>query len=294
MNIQTSALPHLGLIRVTGADARSFLHSQLTQDVLGLADNQSKLAGYCSAKGRLYAVFQMFSDADAVFLITQRELIEPVVKRLRMFVLRAKVVFEDVSDTFAIQGVCASDALAADECRKTNDGYRVGVLPASQPRELRIAPQVAELDSPALWDWLNVSAGQPQVTLATYEAFVPQMINLDRVGGVNFKKGCYPGQEVVARSHYLGKLKRRMQAASLSFDDAAQVPAVGVDVLAADGSPVGQVVTAAAHPQDARRVDVLFEVSLPALADGAVLTVAGCNAAMTAQPLPYTLSDATP
>ena len=193
--VTTGALDHLGVIRASGVDARSFLHAQLTQDVEKLSDNETRLAGYCSAKGRLYAIFQIFAVGETVYLITQRELIEPVVKRLRMFVLRAKVVLEDISNELQIQGVVSKTALTTNQMVSADSTFRLGILPAyidgvAYPRELRLAATIEGDVSGAVWDWLEVKAAQPHIERATYEAFVPQMVNLDRIGGVNFKKGC--------------------------------------------------------------------------------------------------------
>ena len=297
--VTTGALDHLGVIRVSGVDARSFLHAQLTQDVETLSDNETRVAGYCSAKGRLYAIFQIFAVGETVYLITQRELIEPVVKRLRMFVLRAKVVLEDISNELQIQGVVSKTALTTNQMVAADSAFRLGVLPAyidgvAYPRELRLAATIEGDVSGAVWDWLEVKAAQPHIERATYEAFVPQMVNLDRIGGVNFKKGCYPGQEVVARSHYLGKLKRRMQTASMIFanESAVVLPNIGVDVLSSiDNQPAGQVVGVGLNLLHAHKVDILYEVSLPMLADGAELSIEGIDAQWQRGGLPYTLSD---
>ena len=299
----------MGLIRVSGADARTFLHAQLTQDVLNLAVNETKLAGYCSAKGRLFAVFQMYVVGEEVFLVTRRELIELLVKRLKMFVLRAKVVIEDASDAHRIVGVVGDACLAQGVAEVENGVQRLGVLSAlvageTLARMLKISPvgidtavQTTSDMGVNGWQDLAIAAGEGHVEVATVEAFVPQMINLDRIGGVNFKKGCYPGQEVVARSHYLGKLKRRMQSVQLRFGDAAQAHAAVSNMPAktdvyssSDASqPAGIVVAAVQNVLDQRWVDALVEVSLPMLEDGAVLSINGHEA--VAQPLPYGLSD---
>ena len=302
----------LGLIRASGADARSFLHAQLTQDVLNLGTNETKLAGYCSAKGRLFAVLQMYAVGEDVFLVTHRTVIELLVKRLKMFVLRAKVVIEDVSGGHCIQGQVGDACLAQGMAEANDNIQRLGLLPAfingeSLARELLITPVESENATSATeialdvgvdgWQWLAVQAGEGQVETATLEAFVPQMINLDRIGGVNFKKGCYPGQEVVARSHYLGKLKRRMQLVQLSCDDAESARVVVMNMPAKtdvhsslDASqPIGVVVTAAVSLLNHSTVDVLVEVSLPMLDGGALLSINGHEAVL--QPLPYALSD---
>lgn len=313
----TELSAQFGLIRATGVDARYFLHAQLTQDVLNLGANETKLAGYCSAKGRLFAVLQMYAMGDDVFLVTHRQLVELLVKRLKMFVLRSKVVIEDVSGAHRISGVVGDACLAQGVAEMSDQVQRLGLLPAwvngvSVARELLItsaetdeviggAHIAFELDVGVEgWQWLAIEAGEGLVEAATLEAFVPQMINLDRIGGVNFKKGCYPGQEVVARSHYLGKLKRRMQLVQLHFDEAAHARAAVMNMPAKTdvyssldtSQPIGVVVMAAVNLLDQRLLNALVEVSLPMLkseASEAVLSINGNEAVL--QPLPYGLSD---
>ena len=292
--VQADLQSIFGVIRATGADARTFLHAQLTQDVLGLTQDDVRLAGYCSPKGRLYAVFQMYADGDDVCLIVHRSVLENVMKRLRMFVLRAKVVLEDVSDTHAVYGVCGDSALAVGQ----REGVRLGVLPAhiegvSVARELRVAaPSDLRLVDASVWQWLDVMAGLPQIEAATYEAFVPQMVNFERIGGVNFRKGCYPGQEIVARSHYLGKLKRRMVRAQ-STNAAVAALSVGMDVcVSTDGAnPIGQLVGFAPSPIDPSIIDALFEVSLPMIEGDAQLSTAADADTWRVLALPYSLKD---
>ena len=294
-----------GLIRATGEDARSFLHSQLTQDILHLSADEVRLAGYCSAKGRMYAVFYVWWSDDAVYLLTHRSVIDTVIKRLRMFVLRAKVVLEDVSAQFAITAYAGSDALPNQVKQTDEKTTRLGILPASlkewaqidAAREIRITPlaqfEAVEFTNPQLWQWLDIMAGIAHVTADISEAFVPQMMNLDRIGGVNFKKGCYPGQEIVARSHYLGKLKRRMQAASMVVEPAPAL-VVGMDVYSTidEREPAGQLLAFAPNPLVAQRWDVLYEVSLPMLAEGAQIYLKDIETLWQNRPLPYLLQDA--
>ncbi|TDR31883.1 YgfZ/GcvT domain-containing protein [Hydromonas duriensis] len=307
----------LGLIRVSGEDARSFLHAQLTQNVSNLTEDITKLAGYCSAKGRLYAIFQMYCEGDDVFLITQRELIVQVVKRLRMFVLRAKVNLDDVSEQYHMYGFAGDGCLAAGVAERDNNTTRLGILPAmvegsELSRELMIVPadkgaiDVASLSrqefitiSEMAWRWLAVMAGEPSIQVSTVEAFVPQMVNLDRIGGVNFKKGCYPGQEVVARSHYLGKLKRRMIAVRWGFERDALAQAalerfnVNADVYSRldETQPAGVVVSAAQNVLQTNVIDALLEVSLAMLDGDACLSVQGMDVDGKRFDLPYALVD---
>ena len=300
----------LGLIRASGADAHSFLHSQLTQDVLKLGENEVRLAGYCSAKGRMYAMFDIWADGETVYLLTQRSVMETVLKRLRMFVLRAKVVLEDVSEQYAISGYVGEDALAQQTRVTEGNTVRLGILPAviseansTVPREIRIdsTPHGIESADIELWQWLDIRAGIAHVSADISEAFVPQMMNLDRIGGVNFKKGCYPGQEIVARSHYLGKLKRRMQAASMGFanaterDQALTQLRIGMDVYSSadPAQPAGQLLAYARSPVNDTQMDVLYEVSLPLLENDAQLSLKDLTAPWQRRDLPYLLSDPT-
>ena len=298
----------LGLIRASGADAHSFLHSQLTQDVLKLSENDVRLASYCSAKGRMYAMFDIWADGETVYLLTQRSVMETVLKRLRMFVLRAKVVLEDVSEQYAISGYVGEDALAQQTRVTEGNTVRLGILPAviseansTVPREIRIdsTPHGIESADIELWQWLDIRAGIAHVSADISEAFVPQMMNLDRIGGVNFKKGCYPGQEIVARSHYLGKLKRRMQAASMGFanaterDQALTQLRIGMDVYSSadPAQPAGQLLAYARSPLNDTQMDVLYEVSLPLLENDAQLSLKDLTAPWQRRDLPYLLSD---
>ena len=228
-------VPHLGVIRTVGADAATFLQGQLTQDFLLLKMDRARLAAFCSAKGRMQASFVGFkrsSDqaategtgepAPEILLICSRDILAATLKRLSMFVLRAKVKLTDATDEFALLG------LAGDTLKKiANNQGGAGTLstfgaenvislhPAGDvARALWLAPSGTQLPGgPALttelWQWGEVRSGVATITTPIVDAFVPQMLNYESVGGVNFKKGCYPGQEVVARSQFRGTLKRR-------------------------------------------------------------------------------------
>ncbi len=204
-----------GLIRVTGEDARDFLQGQLTNDIRRLTPEQAQLNGYCTPKGRMLALFLVFERDGALYLQLPRERLEPVMKRLQMFVLRSKV--ERVSDDF--------------------------------------------------WPLQNIRAGLPSVHDATTEAFVPQMCNLDLLGGVSFTKGCYTGQEVVARMRYLGQLKRRMYLARIGT---GTCPAPG-DALFSPSSRsaqgAGRVVAARPSPEGGCEALVVAEIAAFEAAD---------------------------
>jgi len=294
-----------GLIRAVGADAGSFLHGQLTQDFAHLDASQARLAGYCSAKGRLLASFVGWRrDGDEFLLACSADLLPATLKRLSMFVLRAKCKLTDASNETQLFGLAGDAATrwlgaaapAAVWDRSDRDGAQVIRLPDGaangQPvaRYLWAAPAALPApDLPAIeadaWRWLEVTSGVARIVAATSEQFVPQMVNLELLGGVNFQKGCYPGQEVVARSQYRGTLKRR----SFLFElDAEAAP--GQEVFAADdpAQPAGMVANAAPWPGGG--FAALIELKLSALdAPGLALGAAG-GAALRRIELPYALT----
>ncbi|SFD96486.1 hypothetical protein SAMN04489710_11098 [Paracidovorax konjaci] len=246
----------LGVIRVQGEDAAQFLHGQLTQDFLLLPPGQARLAAFLSAKGRMQASFIGWRQGDAeVLLVCSRDLLAPVLKRLSMFVLRAKARLSDATADFALWGL-AGDAVqggaqAPWSRADTPQGTLIHLYPAAgQPRALLVQPagQPAPAGTPlapGLWEWGEVQSGVPTLTAPLVELFVPQMLNYESVGGVNFKKGCYPGQEVVARSQFRGTLKRRTYVAH-----APEPVDVGAEVFAASDAeqPCGTVVQTAPAP----------------------------------------------
>lgn len=276
-------LSHYGLISAHGEDAASFLQSQLSNDLNAVDFQHSQLNGYCNPKGRLIATLRVFRHGDAFYLCLPADLLEPVLKRLRMYVLRSQVTLEDVSDTFIHLGVTGNDIEtelgrvisslpeAVDGVTFTDETVKIKV-PGVQPAfEIFTTFDHAQ----SLWNALNVKAapvgagswtlsdiqaGIPVILPQTSEAFVPQMVNWDLVNGVSFKKGCYPGQEIVARMQYLGKLKRRMYKAHV---DADQPPAPGDEVFdtKADNQPVGKLVSVAAHPDGGFDVLVVLQLS---------------------------------
>lgn len=289
----TAPLHGLGVIRAQGEEAAKFLHGQLTNDFSLLGLSEARLAGFCSPKGRLLASFVGFKRAhDDILLVCSRDLLPAVLKRLSMFVLRAKLKLSDASEAFQVRGLAGTDAAAAP-WRKTDgtDGsHTITLHPAAgQGRALWIAP--AETTAPALpalsdarWDWLEVMSGVARVSQPVVEAFVPQMLNHESVGGVNFKKGCYPGQEVVARSQFRGTLKRR------AYLVAADAPlAAGQDVFHSSDAeqPCGSVALAAANPDGGWNAIVSMQTS--AAAGGSLHAGSAAGPQLTLLPLPYAL-----
>ena len=208
--MECAPLSRYGVLSVSGPDARDFLHAQLTNDILNLPPDRAALAGWCSAKGRLLATFFVIPAPPGFLLQLSRDLAAPVAKRLSMFVLRSKVKVSDESDAWAQFGVWDAHAPAPGVLW---DGERVSV-PVGERRFLRLE-RTANAASACSGDeehWYleEIRAGRPLITAATQDQFVPQMVNLETLGGVHFRKGCYPGQEIVARAQYRGQVKRRM------------------------------------------------------------------------------------
>jgi folate-binding protein YgfZ len=296
-----AALPHLGVIQAQGVDAANFLHNQLSNDVLLLPVGQSRLAAFCSAKGRMQASFVVIKTTpDTVLLVMSLDLLAQTLKRLSMFVLRAKVKMSDATGQWQLRGLLGESARTvlaeASPWQTANaDGAHAvalypAVLGATQvPRALWLGtpaqalPAGAEL-STDIWAWAEVMSGVTLVTQPLFEAFVPQMLNYESVGGVNFKKGCYPGQEVVARSQFRGTLKRRT---SLVHSPVALTAGQDVFTPADPEQPCATVVLSAARP-DGQGFDALVSGTLESQQTGwQAGSVQG--EALQLLPLPYAL-----
>ncbi|MBY4708921.1 CAF17-like 4Fe-4S cluster assembly/insertion protein YgfZ [Burkholderia cepacia] len=302
-------LPQFGVIDVAGDDAATFLHSQLTNDIEHLDAASARLSGYCSPKGRLLGSFLAWRAGHGVRLLVSKDVQPAVQKRLSMFVLRAKAKLTDASDTLAVVGFAGDvrDALSGifdalpDGVHVKVDGPAGTLIrvpdAAGRKRYLWIGPR-AEVDarvaalggtlpvvSPAVWDWLDIRAGEPRITQPAVEQFVPQMVNFDVIGAVNFRKGCYPGQEIVARSQYRGTIKRRTALAHVAGE--TDTVHAGVELFHSDdpGQPCGMIVNAAAAP--AGGVDALVEIKLAALDNGTVHLGSADGPVLAFDALPY-------
>ncbi len=288
-------LPHLGVIRVEGEDAARFLQGQLTQDFALLGPGQARLAAFCNAKGRMQASFIGLSPApDTFLLVLSRDILEPTLKRLSMFVLRAKAKLSDATadvSLYGLAGPAVPASLPAQPWSKAEagDAFAVRLYPADgQPRALWVgpagqAPEGLLLPAPT-WRWGEVRSAVATVTAPIVEAFVPQMLNYESVGGVNFKKGCYPGQEVVARSQFRGTLKRRAWPAHA---EAEMVAGEELFHESDPGQPCGLVAQAAASPLGGWDAIVSMQVSA---ADGGALRLGGADGpSVRLDPLPYGL-----
>ena len=264
-------LDYLGVIAVHGADAGEFLQAQLSNDIKNCGVSYSQLSAYCTPKGRILGLIRIFRQDDTFYLRLPADSLEAVLQRLRMFVLRADVTLEDVSENFYCIGVSGADAaeeildaagqVPAEENQVLHlDRMSLIKVPGIQPRyevyasSLEAAQtfwdslnvQGAPVGSPA-WRLLEIQAGIPNIFTATTEAFVPQMVNLQLVEGLSFKKGCYPGQEIIARMQYLGALKRRMYLGRIECDEKIS-PGDELFQASGDEQVIGKIVDAQSHP----------------------------------------------
>ncbi|MDH5181125.1 MAG: folate-binding protein YgfZ [Gammaproteobacteria bacterium] len=304
-------LSHYGLLQVSGTDAADFLQNQLSNDVRLVTPEASQLSAYCTPKGRILASFRLFHHADGYLMQMPRPVLTPTMNRLRMFVLRSQVSLTDRSDDLVqlglagegsdkllascvgkipavVDGVCESDGLQI--IRLPDNTHRYMVLgPAEKMIALwnKLAPSATPVGA-AGWTQRDIHAGIPVIQPQTVDSFVPQMVNLHVINGVSFKKGCYPGQEIVARMQYLGKLKRRMYLAHVQSD--ATVNA-GDELYSAGGNTqsVGKVVEAA--PTAGGGYDLLAVIQIAELANGDVLLHDKQGAILEFRDLPYSVAE---
>lgn len=304
-------LNRLGVIAASGEETARFLHNQLTNDVEHLTDAEARLAGYCSVKGRLLATFLIWKADDKIWLQLPSEILPALQKRLQMYVLRAKVKLTDVSAEHVILGLVGAKAAAALSnwfepmppapytsahsaagtlIRVADAGQRpryqwITTAQVAQGAWLALARDLTPAGA-AAWRLTEIETGVPQIMQATQEQFVPQMINYEVIGGVNFKKGCYPGQEIVARSQYLGKLKRRMQPASVAGIEAR----AGMVVFSSadPAQPCGMVVNA--ERSSAQQMECLVELKTAALDSAASIHLGAADGPrLSFGTLPYAL-----
>ncbi len=312
-------LSQFGILKVSGDDAQSFLQNMLSSDVREAGEKRAQCSSLNSPKGRMQATFLIWRTGADYFLHLPRSLCAAIQKRLSMFVLRAKVKISDVSDEIICLGLSGAgaaellqqnsvpvpqDLLAVERYENASiiragaQRFQINTTPQHAPllwQQLTALPSLAGREGNArpagstCWDWLNIRAGIPVVLPATQEQFVPQMANLDLIGGVSFKKGCYPGQEIVARTQYLGKLKRRMYLAHIKGD---AIPQAGGELYSAEmeGQPSGMVVNAAAAPGGG--CDLLAVVQISSRETQTVHLQSLQGAPLNFLPLPYALTSA--
>ena len=225
------ALPHLAVLSVAGSDAAKFLQGQVTCNVHDITDTKSSMAAICNPKGRAIATFLLAKQADTFLLVLPVELLETVKKKLQMYVLRADVKITDSTDELCLLGLFEPEPSIQPNAPEPPQNLISVNLPISLERKLLIMTvdnavqfwmehvnhQGFRKASSDEWRYLDITSGMPWLTKETTEEFVPQMLNLDKLGGISFNKGCYTGQEIVARTHYLGKTKRQMVLAEFQI-----------------------------------------------------------------------------
>jgi folate-binding protein YgfZ len=274
-------LSQFGLIQFFGEEAQVFLHNQLTCDVAGLKPGGSTYGSYCTPKGRVLATFPLWRSEHGFFLQLPSSLCEPIRKQISKYILRSKVKAADASADWVIYGVAGKDASALVQCATglapkavhgvahsadtmviwlPGDRYEIVAARENATRIRDILVGGAETTDPDYWEWLDIRAGVPVILPETQEEFVPQMVNLDLIGGVSFEKGCYPGQEIVSRMHHRGTLKQRMYLASIASNGHPQ-PA---DKLYSPGfgeQACGTIVNAARSPEAGYEALAVIQIS---------------------------------
>ena len=288
---------------------------------IALPHQQNRFAGYCSAKGRLMASFWIMrqdtpvsaestESQPAFYLFISKDLAPTLAKRLSMFVLRSKVKVLDLTESIdmfgfatesnvnseaftkltAISGVLTAELPAVNINQVQTKRYLLAVPKTQSATAIEVIGTMGQIDGAAsqAWNWLEIQSAIPRITQATFEQFVPQMINMESLKGIDFQKGCYPGQEVVARSQYRGTIKRRLHVAHLNYQTEI-LP--GSEIFHSDdpSQPCGMVVLAAPHPLVADRMDVQVECKLEALQSGSVHLGSATGPALSFSALPYPL-----
>lgn len=294
-------LSHNALLAVSGDDAAAFLHGQLTNDVQALGPGRAQWNGWCSAKGRLLATFLLLRRGNDFLLLLPAEIAPGIAKRLKMYVLRSKVKIDQASlESIGLAGHAASDLVASHfgaapapmgsvekdgaTCVALDAARFVIFAPAASAETLRNA--LAQGAVPAgrdAWEWTSIRAGIPAVVAKTQEEFVPQMANFELVGGVSFKKGCYPGQEIVARTQYRGILKKRMAMAHV--EGTRPAPGDTVHTPAFGEQAAGIVVDAAPAPGGG--YDLLVVAQLEGIGAGDLRLGSLAGERLKLLPLPY-------
>ena len=297
-DLKSGRLPHLGVLRFTGPDALSFLQGQVSNDTRGLTKGSPLLAAYSNPQGRVLAVMHLLPHSSGIAAILPRELLAPTLERLRKFVLRAKVQMQDAGEALAVSGQHGAHALHAAGIAvppgvkgyAEQDGIGVGRVRQGLERFWVIGP-AEKLDDRGLagdpgqaariehdWRLADIRDGLPQIYLGTHEAFVAQMLNLDLLDGISFSKGCYTGQEIIARTQHLGRIKRRLFRLRLPHGDWS----IGQSLRLSDGRS-GRLIEVARNGEGFEALAVLNVQP----ADSAETESASAAVSAAQMPLPY-------
>jgi folate-binding protein YgfZ len=303
-------LSQFSLIVIAGGDAATFMQGQFTNDVKKVDEDHSQLSAFCNNKGRMIANFRLFKHQQNYFLSLKSNLVERSIKHLQNYILRSQVAVQDISEQLIHLGLSGDNATAllsafidniAEENDKVshNDNYIVIRVAGSKPRyEIfcsiehakalweTVSAQAAVVNSSS-WDYLNIRAGMPFIDAGSSEEYVPQMANMELINGVSFTKGCYTGQEIVARMHYLGKLKKRCYRVHI----ATEIKPHAGDKLYAENARAGQntgaIIQAEKNPQAG--YDALAVIQIADTESKLFLNDAD-GPAVTVKELPYSFS----
>lgn len=301
-------LTHTGLLQAEGEDAAVFLHNLLSNDIKKLPLHGAQYSSFNSAKGRMLASFTIWRDNQGYLLQLSADLLAAIHKKLGMFIMRSKLRLHDLTPNVALIGLSGASAATALDAAGLAlppevmtvsqggvqviriDASRVVLaVPVAQAADIwkKLAASGAQPAGTAAWQWLDIQAGIPLITAATQDEFVAQMLNFELIGGVNFQKGCYPGQEIVARTQYLGKLKKRMYLAHIDGDSA---PAAGSDLFSAEFGvqSCGKLLAVTPAPQGG--FDALAVLQIAAFESGDVHLGSPEGLALSFGSLPYTIS----
>ncbi len=273
------------LFRVSGADANSFLQGQLSNDINHVTENHSQMSAYCSPKGRTLALFRVFRLEDVYFLSLPNEIAETTIKRLKMFIMRSDVAMDDVTEQYFHFGIAGKEAAAniksaLNLAKLPNEIDESIAAKGMCLQKLAGIPDRFELiglfdNATTVWNSLQTSckpvglsawnlqrinAGIPEIYQNSVDAFVPQMLNLQLINTINFQKGCYPGQEIVARTKYLGKLKKRLYLAEISTANPIKI---GTDIYQSgeNQQSVGKIVLAEANSPETMRILAVLQIA---------------------------------
>lgn len=307
--VMLSDLSDFGLIKVFGEDAESFLQNQLSNDIRNVSDTMHQISAWCTPKGRIIATFRIFQRQDSYYLSVSADLLEHVIKKLRMYVMMSKVTIEDASDAlihFSYSGSKTGEKLqkilalsTPIEPNQTLQSKDLSILHISgnidhyevfgsinDAKDLwNSCKTEATLSNSNRWYYLNILAGNPHIDQASSESWIPQMVNYIAVDGVDFKKGCYPGQEVVARLNYLGKTKRRMYHLLINTNTP---PAVNDVISSTTDKDAGKILNAVINSDG--KVEALAVLKIAEASNG--LTLANDDTvAISLLDLPYTLDE---
>ena len=300
-------LSALGVIKANGEEAHSFLHGQFTNDLNLVNKETSQLSGYCNAKGRLLSIFQVVKFNESYLILLRKDVLDNTLKKLNMFKLMAKVELSNASDEVVVFGIAGNNT----ESILTNNNIKFpgtnnqcvhtceySITRIDNARALIIAePEKAitlwNLLEPetttrnySIWELFNIQNGIPEITNETYEAFIPQMVNLELIDGVNFQKGCYPGQEIVARTHYLGKPNRRMFKIETLAEESF-LPGTNIYAEEEGEQPVGKVVSSIRYTRDNVTALIVLRTKKEAAQDLHINSLTGPTIKITN--LPYSL-----